>query len=71
MEDFAAQLAGVKTAAIAGHIRPDGDCVGSCLATYNYIRQNFPKIHVDLYLEPIPNIFKFLPKSEEIRRPCI
>ena len=55
MEDFAAQLAGVKTAAIAGHIRPDGDCVGSCLATYNYIRQNFPKIHVDLYLEPIPN----------------
>ena len=34
MEDFAAQLAGVKTAAIAGHIRPDGDCVGSCLATY-------------------------------------
>ena len=70
MEDFAAQLAGVKTAAIAGHIRPDGDCVGSCLATYNYIRQNFPKIHVDLYLEPIPNIFKFLPKSEEIRNSC-
>ena len=30
-------FAGVKTAAIAGHIRPDGDCVGSCLATYNYI----------------------------------
>ena len=28
-------FAGVKTAAIAGHIRPDGDCVGSCLATYN------------------------------------
>ena len=70
MNSLDEQLAGVHSVAIAGHIKPDGDCVGSCLATYNYIRQNFPKIHVDLYLEPIPNIFKFLPKSEEIRNSC-
>ena len=22
-----------QTVAVAGHVRPDGDCVGSCLAT--------------------------------------
>ena len=59
MKDLDSQLQGVQTAAIAGHVRPDGDCVGSCLATYNYIKDNYPQIQVDLYLEPIPNIFKF------------
>ncbi len=70
MKDFASQLAGVKTAAIAGHIRPDGDCVGSCLATYNYIKKYYPQIQVTLYLEPIPNIFKFLAGADEIVHPC-
>ena len=45
---------------ISGHVRPDGDCVGSCLAVYNYITTWFPEIEADVYLEPIPNIFKFL-----------
>lgn len=66
MKDLDSQLQNVSTVAIAGHIRPDGDCVGSCLATYNYIKDNYPQIKVDLYLEPIPNIFKFLNRSEEI-----
>ena len=55
-----------QTVAVAGHVRPDGDCVGSCLATYNYIKTYYPKIQVDLYLEPIPNIFKFLQRADEI-----
>ncbi len=54
------------TVGISGHINPDGDCVGSCLATYNYIRTYYPQIDVDVYLEPIPNIFKFMACSEEI-----
>ena len=63
-------LEGAKTVAISGHVRPDGDCVGSCLATYNYIKENYPEISVDLYLEPIPNLFKFLKSSEEIIHDC-
>ena len=63
-------LDGVSTVAIAGHVRPDGDCVGSCLATYNYIKENYPEISVDLYLEPIPNLFKFLKSSAEILHEC-
>lgn len=63
-------LAEADTVAIAGHVRPDGDCVGSCLATYNYIKEYFPHISPVLYLEPIPNIFKFLKYSEEIVHDC-
>lgn len=63
-------LAAVHTVAIAGHIRPDGDCVGSCLATYNYIKTYYPDITVDLYLEPIPNIFRFMARSGEIHHDC-
>ena len=70
MKDFATYLEGVQTVAIAGHVRPDGDCVGSCLATYNYIKDNYPKIEVTLYLQPIPNIFKFLSRADEIMHSC-
>ncbi len=70
MQDLASQLAGVQSVAIAGHVRPDGDCVGSCLATYNYIRAWFPQIEADVYLEPIPNIFKFLKGAGEIKNTC-
>ena len=60
-------LAEVTTVGIAGHIKPDGDCVGSCLATYNYIKTYYPRVQVDLYLDPIPEIFKFLERSAEIK----
>lgn len=46
--------------AIGGHIRPDGDCVGSCMGMYLYLKENFPEKHVDVYLEDIPESFKFL-----------
>lgn len=47
-------LVGKSTVAIAGHIRPDGDCTGSCLGVYNYISKNYPDIKADVYLEPVP-----------------
>ncbi len=66
MKSMEEQLTGVRSAAIAGHIRPDGDCAGSCLATYNYIKEYHPQIEAAVYLEPIPNKFKFLARSGEI-----
>lgn len=63
-------LEGEKTVAVAGHIRPDGDCAGSTLAAYNYIKTYYPKIHVTLYLESIPDKFLFLKRSEEIVHDC-
>ena len=55
-----------RTIAISGHVRPDGDCVGSTLAVYNYLKNNYPGLQIDIYLESIPNIFKFMQRSEEI-----
>lgn len=60
------QLQGVESVAIAGHVKPDGDCVGSTLAVYNYIKNYYPEITVELFLEPIPNIFKFLSHAGDI-----
>lgn len=56
----------VKSVAIGGHIRPDGDCVGSCLGLYQYIKENYKEIQVDVYLEDIPDSFRFIRAAEEI-----
>lgn len=55
-----------KTVAIGGHIRPDGDCVGSCMGLYQYIRNCYPEIEVDVYLEEIPDSFKMFEITENI-----
>ncbi len=49
-----------KSVAIGGHVRPDGDCVGSCMGLYQYIRTWYPDVEVDVYLEDIPESFKRL-----------
>ena len=55
-----------QSVAIAGHMRPDGDCVGSCMGLYHYIRTWYPQIDVDVYLEEIPDSFHFIQRTEEI-----
>lgn len=56
-----------ETIAIGGHVRPDGDCVGSCMGMYQYIADNYKDKEVDVYLEEIPDSFKFLKGTEDIR----
>ncbi len=53
------------TIAIAGHLRPDGDCVGSCLGLYQYLTQEFQEKQVDVYLESIPAAFSFLENTDK------
>lgn len=66
MNKLAYQLEGIKTVAIAGHVRPDGDCAGSCLGLYNYIKESFQAIEVDVYLEEISEVFHFIKNSDKI-----
>ena len=47
-----------NTIAIAGHVRPDGDCVGSCLALYLYLSKYLPQAQVQVFLEEPADIFK-------------
>ena len=43
---------------ILGHVSPDGDCIGSTLAVYNYIRNmRGEDVRVQVYLEPINEKF--------------
>ena len=35
-------LNGVSCMAIAGHVRPDGDCIGSCLGSVSYTHLTLP-----------------------------
>lgn len=60
------KLTGVTSVGISGHVRPDGDCVGSTLAVYNYIQQYYPEIEVDLYLEHFPDVFHFLKNADKV-----
>ena len=55
-----------ETIAVLGHERPDGDCVGSCLAIYNYVRENYAGKTIQVYLEKPPAKFRYLTGYDEI-----
>lgn len=55
-----------ETIAVLGHVRPDGDCVGSCLAVYNYLREQYPEKTVQVYLEKPPVKFRYLKNFDTI-----
>lgn len=66
MNQFINKIEDASTIAILGHIRPDGDCVGSCLGLYNYISDCYPEKKVVVYLQPIMDKFKFLRGADKI-----
>ncbi|MBE5943883.1 MAG: bifunctional oligoribonuclease/PAP phosphatase NrnA [Lachnospiraceae bacterium] len=67
MNGFLDKIQKANTIAILGHIRPDGDCVGSCLGLYNYIMDNYQEKQVVVFLQPIMEKFKFLKGADIIR----
>ncbi len=61
------RIAKVDSIAIGGHVRPDGDCVGSCMGLYLYLKETCPEKQVDVYLQDIPDIYRFLKRADQIR----
>lgn len=59
-------LEGVTTAAIAGHVNPDGDCIGSCMGMYLYLKANYPQIMVDVYMEEPRPVFGYIEDLDAI-----
>ena len=55
-----ALLGDARTVGIAGHVGPDGDCVGSCMGLYLYLKKNRPDIAVDIYLESVKDVFHYI-----------
>lgn len=66
MIDFRKELGNCKTIAISGHVRPDGDCIGSVLGTYLYLCKLFPDAKVVPMIEEPAKEFSFLKGIEEI-----
>ena len=60
-------ISSANSIAIIGHIHPDGDCIGSNLAMYNYITDNYKGKTVQVYDESFPSSFKFLSGSRKIK----
>lgn len=67
MERIEELLEGVTTMGIGGHIRPDGDCIGSCMGLYLYIKKNYPQIKVDVYLDHPKATFRHIDRLDEVK----
>ena len=57
---------GAKTIFIAGHLRPDGDCVGAAVASYRYLKKLYPDAAIHAYVEKVPEVFDFLDPDHTI-----
>lgn len=60
-------LQGVTDVVLLGHLNPDGDCVGTTLGLYNYLKENRPELRVDLYLDHPAEKFSYLTGFSQIR----
>lgn len=67
MFDVVNVLKDANSIGITGHIRPDGDCVGSTMAMYMYLTKSFPKKRIDIFLEPIPEAYSLIKRLDEVR----
>lgn len=53
--------------AVSGHVRPDGDCIGSCLALWQYLKRMLPQAAIEVFLENPSDSYACLKGFEEIR----
>ena len=56
-----------RSVALGGHVRPDGDCIGSCMGLYLYLKEQFPHIHTDVYLEDVPEAYRMISGTDEVK----
>ncbi len=66
LTDILKECEGAEYIGISGHIRPDGDCVGSCMALYLYLTKKLPQAHIYVYLEKAALTFTHIARINEI-----
>jgi phosphoesterase RecJ-like protein len=69
MIDILKEIGSAESIAIGGHIRPDGDCIGSCMAMYLYLKKMLPDRKVYVYLEEFSPVFNCIAGVDQIKRP--
>ena len=67
MKKVLEEVKGASRIAISGHIRPDGDCVGSCMGLYLYLTKECPGAEVDVFLETPSDVFNCIQGVNEIK----
>lgn len=51
---------------ISGHVKPDGDCVGSTMGLWQFLSKRFPEKKVEVRLERPSELYDFVPGVLEI-----
>jgi len=57
---------GIKEVLILGHIKPDGDCVGSTMGLYHYLKVVRPELSMTVCLQPYSDSFCFLKDIDQV-----
>lgn len=60
------EVKAAKTIGISGHIRPDGDCVGSCMGLYLYLKKVCQTAAIQVMLEKPADVFSCISGIGEI-----
>lgn len=58
MIDILEEIKEYDAIAISGHIKPDGDCIGACIALKKYLLKRFPDKQIEAFIEKIPACFE-------------
>ena len=66
MIDIVKECEGAQKIGITGHINPDGDCVGSVMALWQFLRKVFPKQQIDVMIEQPLDVFDCIKGVSEI-----
>lgn len=67
MKKILEEVRDAKTIAISGHVRPDGDCVGSCMGMYLFLKKELPDAQVHVFLEQPSDVFHCISGVEDIK----
>ncbi len=65
--DILKEINGASTIGIGGHIRPDGDCIGSVMGLYLYLSKVCPGVEIQIFLEKPADIFSCISRIGQIR----
>ena len=60
------EVKNAATIGISGHVRPDGDCIGSAMGLYLYLKKVCPMATVQVMLEKPADIFNCIKGVDEI-----
>lgn len=64
--DLLKELTGASNIVISGHVRPDGDCVGSVMGMYLYLKNAMPEANIVPMIEKPAEEFKCIAHIDDI-----